>query len=281
MTNNIRDIINLGKQKDKGLQKRISVIRCQTVGVDYSNDCSVMSRPGYIWVREHSQDGSIFQVFNDSVKRLVGLNVLVSNEYGQPYRYRVVGIDWDVTPSTNDYPQMHAPSVINHASSHEWQDTYPGADAISVYPRALIPLRINPSVDGAVKIDITRGVYAIYDKIIQYPGEVGYDLGADIPAADYMVGVLVYLDANAQTVSHLLGETVADTGVIAYPDVPNDVLPLAYVKLYGGMTELLESDIILDLRPVYSITGGLVRKEIAILAAEIDMQLSRHIVEGG
>lgn len=280
MTSNLREIIIERKKGNKNFQGKISVTRCVTVGIDYSNDCAVMNRQGYIWVREQRNDGAIFQVFNDCVKRLVGLYVLVSDEYGPPYRRRVVGVDWDVTPNTSDFPQNHVPTVYSHALSHEWQDTYPAADAISVYPRAIVPMRVNPSIEGGVKIDITRGIYSSSGIPISYAGEVGYELTSYVPATGYSLGVLVYLDLATGAVSHVLGTAVLNTLAVTYPDMLSYTIPLAYIKLTGDMTELLESNIILDLRPIISVDNGSFRSEIAILAAEIDLQLSKHIVEG-
>ena len=277
-TNDIRDLILSRKQKDAKFQSRIGVIRCITVGIDYPNDCAVMNRQGYVWVRERKADGAIFQVFNDQVKRLVGLYVLVSDSYGQPYRRVIVGVDWDVTPETSEFPQNHVPSVYSHAQSHEWQDTYPAADAVSIYPRALIPFRVVPSTDGGVKLDITRGIYQSGTTTVIYSGETKYDLTSYIPASGYSVGILIYLDPNTNAASHITG--FSTTGTVVYPDIPEKTLPLAYIKLTGGMTSITESNIILDLRPLYNVDNGIISREVAILAEELDLKLSRHVVEG-
>lgn len=277
---NIRDLIKSRQKKDDQLQKKISVMKCVTVGVDFANDCAVKNRKGYIWVREQKTNGSIFQVFNSEVKRLVGLPVLVSSEMGAPYRKVVSSIDWDVIPLTSDTTMLNAPSVYNHGLSHEWQDTYPAADAISIYPRALVPFRVYPPVSGGVKVDIARGFYIVSMQTVYYAGVAAYDLTSYKPVSGY-VGVLIYLDPTTNAVNSIVsGNSVPDADDIAYPDIPTKVLPLAYVRISSASIEILESDIILDLRPMYTFIDNSIQDAIAKLSADIDLQISKHVVEG-
>lgn len=277
---NIRDLILSRQKKDDQFQKKISVLRCITVGIDFANDCAVKDRKGYIWVREQKTDGSIFQVFNSEVKRLVGLPVLVSSSMGSPFRKVVSSVDWDVIPLTSDTTVLNSPSVYNHGLSHEWQDTYPAADAISIYPRALVPFRVYPSVMTGIKVDVAKGYYASSMQTVYYSGIIGYDLTTYKPASGY-VGVLVYLDPETNSVnSSVSGNSVADAGDIIYPDIPARILPLAYVRVSSIATAITESDIILDLRPMYTITDGSIHDAIGALENEIDIELTRHIVQG-
>jgi hypothetical protein len=261
------------------MQPKMSVLKCVTVGVDYPNDCAVKGRQGYIWVREQRTDGGIFQVFNSEVKRIVGLCVLVATEYGKPFRKEVIGIDWDANPLTSEFVISNVPSVYNHALSHEWQETYPAADAISVYPRALVPLRIYPAISGGLKVDVVKGMYGVSGRFVYYAGLLDFDLTSYYPVSGY-AGVLIYLNPATNAPAAVVGATVATAAAIVYPTFVDNMLPLAYVRLTAGATEIIESDIILDLRPVYTFMDKTLQNAIGALADEIDMQLSRHIVEG-
>ncbi|MFA5035651.1 MAG: hypothetical protein WC479_00540 [Candidatus Izemoplasmatales bacterium] len=276
---NIRDILRSRRERDSKLQPKVSVLRCVTVGIDYPNDCAVKNRPGYIWVQEQGSSGAVFQVFNTSVKRLVGLNVLVSSEYGNPFRTMVISMDWDITPMTSESPVQNSPTVYNHATSHEWQDTYPGADAISIYPRALIPLRVYPAKLGDLKVDIVQGFYIVGSKLAYYEGEDDYDLTAYKPAGGY-VGILIYLNPITNAVASVVGTAAVIETSIVYPDVPLNILPLAYVKLSSTATLLNESDIVLDIRPLYTINDTTLQNALGALENEFDIEFTRHVVGG-
>jgi hypothetical protein len=276
---NIRDILRSRRERDSRLQPKISVLRCVTVGIDYPNDCAVKNRPGYIWVQEQGSSGAVFQVFNTSVKRLVGLNVLVSSEYGNPFRTTVISMDWDITPMTAESPVQNSPTVYNHATSHEWQDTYPGADAISIYPRALIPLRVYPAKLGDLKVDVVQGFYIVSGKLVYYEGEDDYDLTSYKPVSGY-VGVLIYLDPDANAVASVVGVSADTEAALVYPDVPLNVLPLAYVRLSSTALLLNESDVVLDIRPLFTINDMTLQNALGTLENEFDLDLTRHIVEG-
>lgn len=278
---NIRDIIRNRREQESKLQTKISTLRCVTVGVDYPNDCAVKDRPGYIWVREQKANSAIFQVFNTEVKRLVGLNLIISTGSGTNLRQAVSGIDWDVTPMTSDYPTQNAPTVFSHAMSHEWQELSPGADAISVYPRAIAPLRVYPAKLGDIKVDIAQGFYGVSGKIIYFEGIDSYDLSSYQPfGTSKYVGVLVYINVDTNVAASIAGEIFTTLDGIIYPDIPVNTLPLAYVNLASTALTLSESDIVLDLRPVFTVTDKSLQSAIGALENEMDIELTRHIVQG-
>jgi hypothetical protein len=175
---------------------------------------------------------------------------------------------------------LNSPSVYNHGLSHEWQDTYPAADAISIYPRALVPFRVYPPALGGVKVDIARGFYIVSMQTVYYSGISAYDLTAYKPVSGY-IGVLIYLDPTTNVASSIISDNaVADVDDIIYPDIPTKVLPLAYVKISSTAISITESDIVLDLRPIYTFIDNSIQDAIAKLSDDIDLQLSKHIVEG-
>jgi hypothetical protein len=279
--NSIRDIIRSRKDRDSRLQPKISTLRCVTVGVDYPNDCAVKNRPGYVWVREQKADGAVFQVFNTLVKRLVGLPVIISSEGTSVYRKTISGIDWVEIPTTTGSPLQNSPTVYNHALSHEWQDTYPAADAISIYSRALVPLRVYPAKISGISIDIAKGFYGVGGEIVYFEGTDNYNLLPYQPInVNEYVGILVYLDVDTNSVMVIAGEISKTVADIVYPTIPASILPLAYVNISSAAVSIGESDIVTDIRPMFTVLDRTLQNSLGALAAEIDFQLSRHIVEG-
>jgi len=277
MDNKIRSLILQRLQNDRKKQDSIQVTKCVTVGIDSDNSCSVANRPGFIWVRENMQDGAIFQAFNTTIKTLVGLQVLVSRGYDAAYRRVVIGIDWDAV--VEDYIGIPF-DLPNHAATHEWMDAIPGIDAVSTYPRSIVPFRVYPQ--NGLNVGIARGYYMHDNEPCYFTGESMHDLSAYVPSSGNVVGLLIYFDLSDGIVKELSGLEVSDSGEPVYPAIPNGIFPLCKIKIYHTTTQLSESNIVEDLRPIFSFSsnGSSVLSEIAILAEEIDLELSNHIVNG-
>jgi len=267
MANELRDLILARKAKDESKADKEEITKATTIGLDNPNDAQVFGRPGFIWVRENTQQGAVFQVFNQTVKRLVGLPVLIAKDRYAPFRRVVIGIDWDALPNTSYTGQSYG--LIYHADSHEWQDTLPGLDAMTVYPRAIAAFRVFP--DTGIKVGISKGYY-IHDKaLLYYVGQTGFDLSGSIPAAGNNVGVLVYYDFGDGTVHEITGAEIAQPNEPIYPTVPDDVFPLAYLKLYDTLTQISETDIVVDLRTQFTFTsqgGHVIQKDGVPIADE-------------
>jgi hypothetical protein len=276
MTNEIRDLILQRLKKDSEKQNTIDVTKCITLGIDDPNDCSVVGRPGFIWVMENFQGGAIFQAFNTSVKTLVGLKIRVSRGSDPTYRRVVVGVDWDevVGISYTGVPY----DLINHATTHEWRDTLPGVDVVNIYPRSIVSFRVYPAT--GISVGIAQGYYVYDSKSYYYAGEALYDLSVHIPSAGNSVGILLYLNFTDGIVHELIGVEVPSPSEPTYPDIPNDVFQLCYIKLLSSTTQISETNIVKDLRPLYTFGGTAMSDALAMLASELDMEISRHKVEG-
>jgi hypothetical protein len=276
MNNDIKDLIIARINRDSVKQDGIATVKGITVGVDLSNSCEVTGRPGFVWVKENSQDGAVFQAFNTTIKTLVGLPVIVSRGANKVYRRVITGIDWDVIPGTSYVGEPY--TVLNHNETHEWQDTLPGIDAVNVYPRSIAPMRVYPG--SGVTISVSRGIY-IYNRVVyDFVGEVSYNLLSYVPPSGYNVGIFIYLDFVTGTLQSVVGTPILiAVGEPVYPTILNGVFPLCYVKLFDTTTYISEINIIRDLRPLYSFETGM-DSNVAILAAELDMEISRHKVEG-
>jgi hypothetical protein len=142
-------------------------------------------------------------------------------------------------------------------------------------------LRVHPAKVGGISIDVTKGFYGVGGKIVYFEGIDNYDLTPYQPAnvSEY-VGMLVYLNVDTNAVAIIVGDISFTVANIVYPIIPSNIMPLAYVNLSSSAISLSESDIILDIRPVFTILDKTLQNSLGALAAEIDYQLSRHIVEG-
>jgi hypothetical protein len=283
MNNEIRDLILKRLSADVEKQDSIKVTKGVTIGIDNANDASVSGRPGFIWVKEDSQQGAIFQVFNQAVKTLVGLPVLITRDRVPPFMRVVIGVDWDVLPVTAFANETY--ELINHASSHEWQDRYPGLDPITVYPRAMAAFRVYPV--AGISVGVAKGYYRSNDVVTEFLGLASYDLSGDVPVTvGNLVGVLIYFDYLTGTVGKVVGVQSISPIEPTYPSLTGIGFPLCYLRLYEGMTGLSESDIIIDLRTSYvfmSSTDAINEQIVSIAGAlfdELDLELSMHRVQG-
>jgi hypothetical protein len=283
MGNDIRDLILRRLGRDSKKQDAIEVTKGLTMGIDNSNDSSVSARPGFIWVKEESQSGAIFQAFNQSVKTLVGLPVLVARDRVPPFRRVVIGIDWDVLPTTTYAGQAY--EIVNHATSHEWQDTLPGLDAMTVYPRSWAPFRVYPM--AGLTVGVAKGYYIKDGILTSYIGDSGLDLSGYIPAADYNKIVLAYFQLSDGTVHFLAGDPTYYTDPYDYPVAVADTFSLCYILMTSTLTQISEANIIIDLRTPFILSSyngaapsTAVLNLVGALADELDMEITRHKVEG-
>lgn len=269
----LRDVI-LAKQKNAGSkQNKIYTTRCITVGVDSAATCEVLSRRGYIWCREAAQTGSVFQVFNPSVKPLVGLQVLVRTDPNPPYKRVVVGVDWDSISAVSNYGGQPY-ELVNHAATHEWQTRIPGMDAVSIYPRAIAPLRVYPS--GGMNYVVAAGTYFFDGDLRVFEKTADQDISTLVPAPGNYRGLTIYINMADNTLHQLNGSEDVIENPIYYPTMPTAYcFPLAHIAMYEGMTILSESDIVDDLRPFYSFSGV-----IAATVSALETALQTHLDYG-
>lgn len=279
---NLRDAIIKRKKNTGDLEPKVVYTTGITVAVDYPNDPSVANRAGFIWVKENGQDSGIFQCFNPSVKAISNLPVIVSHSPKRPLRRIVIGVNWDklsVVTVDDSY------SLVNHHYTHEWPEMYPGSDAVNVFIRAIVPFRVYPGKLG-VTINVAHAKYVYNGNVVQYYGTDEWDMSDSLPtvAGNYRVS-LVYLNPSTNLVKVIDGDETAYE-IPTYPTLPDGMVPLVYIRLRYGMTYIAEADIIEDARPLFSfnqpisVTQQYITQQLALLEAEFDFALTKHIVEG-
>lgn len=276
----MRDVIIEKKRNLSGTEPKVVYVGGIITAIDYDGDGTVKSRPGYVWVKENGQDGGIFQCYNPTVKTNAGLPVIIAHFPTKPMRRMILSVDWDKLPIADRGEPF---GILNHARSHEWPTMNPAEDAVNVYPRAIVPLKVFSAQPG-VGFGVANGYYVNNGVVTQFTGLSFWDLTDSIPATYKRVS-LVYLNMLTNEVEVIDG-IEEDDPFPAYPTLPISSFPLAYLLLENGMTRLTEANIIDDARPFISVSQSIgdmrqfITDSLARVEAELDYALSRHIVEG-
>lgn len=279
----LRDII-VHKKKSKSEQEpKIVYTSGVQVAVDFIGDASVLGRAGYVWVKENGQDSGVFQCYSPSVRHTAGIPVIIAHQPTKPLRRRVIDVDWD---KLSDESKGEPYSLSLHARTHEWPTMKPGSDAVYVFPRALVPFKVSP-VYPDLAFSVASGYYIYNGEVDNFPGLGSWYLTDSLPlvGGNYMI-VLVYFNPSTNAIE--VAEGIESSDILpTYPDVPTNMLPLAYIRLANGQTTLSEADFVDDGRPLFTFGSSVVdittnmNNANALLEAEFDFALTRHIVSGG
>jgi len=267
----IRDVVQQQDKSDQRFERAIVVIRCKLIGVDNVTSAEVTGRPGYVWVRRYNDAYGVFQVFNGGVVNpIAGVPVLVELSSGQ-HKYKVIGIDYGLAGG-NDYDIGTPEDVyLKHASTHEWSNNTPGTDAVSVYVRALIPLKTYPY--SGLTVGVAEGRYS-YNGKNQFFGNTYISLSNYTPAAGYTVFVLLSLNPETQALVVTVGD-VADAALApSFPIIPPGYIPSSYVQLSSTTTTVTEA-IITDARVILH-APTVSMQEIYHLINDLERELTIH-----
>lgn len=280
-----REIERQRQERNEQFEKFKGRLLCQIVRV--SGNIKVPRRPGFVWCQEYSpsSDDPPFHVFNAKVQRREGLPVWV----GLGLSGRLEILDWynGVLPDMPDYEgQVYLP---NHAPDHEWPDKQPGADAVTVYPRALSMLRTYPGEAGGLTISVSPLRYIKDGVLTRFTGLYSSSISASQPSSGQARYVGVYLDKSSNAISTVDGDTDTDASTIdpPPPTFPDLSVPSALVRLDGDQTSVTEADIV-DARMFLGdfAVGELqdlrnyVMKQVGALRADLDAILTKHMLEG-
>jgi hypothetical protein len=189
----------------------------------------------------------------------------------------VIGVDWDTVVSMGNFTPGN-PFLVAHHETHEWPDGAPGNDVVQIYLRSLVPLRTYWTVGFTVGIAPT--VYVYSGNYQKYVGGT-LDLTSYIPSVPgNAIIVLIYLNAVTNTISTLASAVYPIGGTPVYPDPLINTIPSAWIYLDTNMLALSET-YIYDARVLFEIVDSASAVDkFAVLEAEFDMLMSRHVVEG-
>lgn len=214
----------------------------------------VPGRPDYNYARFNRSSSEIFEVFNKEVSQPVdGWPIKIGSFPWQPGLTQVVGTDWSAYAQTGWGDSVA--SVQSHAPTHEWPNFSPGSDYLSIYMRAISPLRGRSGGTGTLNFYVNEYEYDFTGTNVQWPGTSPLALAAAAPATGTMRYMGVYLNPATNALGAVTGSTTtfAETGEPARPNWPLNVFPVAYARLYGGQAYFVEQDI-RDARRIFDTT---------------------------
>lgn len=205
----------------------------------------VPERPDYNYVRFSRASSETFEVFNKEVSQPVdGWPVLIGEFPWTPGLIQVVATDWSAYAQTGWGDEMA--SIQAHAPTHEWPNFIPGSDPLNVYLRAITPMRTQAAASGSTSVMVTAYEYdGATGTNYAWPGLPELALGAATPSTGTMRYMGVYLNPATNTLGVVTGSTTIFTDALEPPRPawPRGVMPTAYVRLYGGQSQINERDI--------------------------------------
>jgi hypothetical protein len=201
----------------------------------------------FVFVRPDRNSNRTYKIFNKRVQGEDNDPIIIGELPWEPNLFQVVDLDWQAYKNVGwgDY----APNVTYHGKAHEWRDGAPGLDAFNVYRRQLGDLKAVSSTSGTSAIDISSYSIELFGTQKQFAGITGFPLDGAIPAGSGTARMaLVYWDPASGTTGALgvstgtLG-TDTDATLLNRAVSPPGTIPIAHVRLAGGISSIAETDI--------------------------------------
>jgi hypothetical protein len=151
------------------------------------------------------------------------------------------------------------PASTSHAHWHIFGDVRGGGDVVYIWARALMPFRVGPqdTPDLTVQVEGPQ-VYLWGTGWKVWLGEDSLDLSGSVPSAGFQRYVLVSIDGATSAVQTTDGDLFAESVSVpmsGWPEPPSGSIPVGLVRLYGGQTSIVETDVV-EGRIIVSSAGG-------------------------
>lgn len=218
---------------------------------------AVPNRPNYVWAADWNQPQSIYMILNKRVPAVAGLQVKIGYPEKPPFIRQVLGT-WDDITELSDYTEGSGGALDSgpHAQSHQWpSEAEKGTDPVKIFQPALMPLKT--VADGTLAVTMYPLNYSIEGYRRSFTGDT-VDLTSYVPStASRAKYVLVYLDAESNSLEVLEGAEVIDSIAITVPKplLPGDSVASAYIKLTDATTAIEQADVE-DAREFLHINAG-------------------------
>lgn len=223
--------------------------------------------PDYVMVRVHGLQSSVARVFNKAVpSNRPNLPVLIGTTRTHPNRVQVLCVDWEALPDWEG-----ASLLPLHGPDHELPD---GADPVYIQKRAIVPLRASSQSTPDMTIYVAPDFYPWDDGWNYFEGGDSEDLTGRVPASGLHRYVTIYVDGASNILGYLDGDTlemVWPLGIAKIKAAPEGSVPICAVRLYAGISAIVEADIY-DLRLIVSPMPG----ALAVAIHSLDPQHGRH-----
>ena len=252
---------------DKRQEKRLAF---QALLGDGNGNVAVFGRANYVYVR--GLNGETLQVYNDSAPLVEDLPVWVGYDNFTPTLLQILSLDRSAV-ATGEVGEATFVHVAMHGNTHSWG----GVDATPVYLRQVMDLQ--PVITGEWEVTIQRGLAPtatggwnlIVDEVLDF---------ADYAPASGALYCLVYIDQNGE-LQIRPGALKDSTIFLEIGDIPAALpgeWPVCAVRLYADQAALVEDETtvdLIDLRFVYLHQSAILAKSLAVMEAEIDLELTR------
>jgi len=247
--NIIRDVqVEKRRRESRSFEPRLRFD--PAVLVEVSGAVEVAGRPNYVWCSEYAQPQSYFMAYNNKVKAIAGLTVIVGFPEKEPFKRKIVGLwdDFEALGGANpgDAGDFDLPV---HGQSHQYpSESNPGTDPVLIYQPALQMLKTNVTGTNLfVQVQSLR--YRINGVFKIFAGGI-LDLSAYVPIpANQARYVLIYLDGFTNTLLALPGTAVPITPTLPpKPLTPAGGYSSSYVYLQTGQTTISIITDVIDAR---------------------------------
>lgn len=216
-----------------------------------NDEVTVPNREDYSYVRENLYSSTVYQVFNKRVSGVAGLPVLVGELSWQPGLIQVIAVDWEAYARTEWGGGYSA--IKEHAVSHMYPtESDIGIDPVLIYQPAIQTFKAIPNT--GLTITISSGQY-YHDNVLTFFEGDYLDLTSFVPTeTNSKREVLVYLDTLDNTIKTEAEVAIPDYDdeVCPRPKLPINAIPICYVKLNTGLTEITFTEII-DARNLFGV----------------------------
>ncbi len=212
---------------------------------DGLGNVEVPNKPDHSFARFNRSSTEFFEIPNHTVSPVDGWPILIGELPWQPGVIQVVDTDWSAYQQSGWGNQIGSTSL--HSFTHEWPDGSPGSDVLNIYPRSFTPLRGFVQGSGSTTFFANAYTYDFQGSGSTWSGLPGVDTSVPMAALPtgqaQMLGI--YLNPTSNTLAVITGTTDVFTDAFdpPRPTFPANVLPVAWVRIYGSQAGLAEKDI--------------------------------------
>ena len=180
--------------------------------------------------------GQVMTAYRGNAPAILGTWVKLGYNPHDPHILRVLEYYF---PPDKQMPQ--GAMLGSHAEAHRWMAENGGTDPLWVELRQFMPFRVGAG--GGLTIVVYRGVAWRNGQFVATEPTDVFDLTSYVPTDDSDARyLLVYLDEDGG-VAFSAGTIVASKEDLTLADIPTPQIrwkPLAAIRLYAGMTEIVE-----------------------------------------
>ena len=248
--------------------------------------------PQRLWIQGIGNNAHVVQVLNPGIiqRASPGMLVFYERDPKEPSKWQLTKFRKSFyADDLTKFASLPDNTVEPHAPEHIYRPGNPGADPLDVYPRALTEFRVTPTSPASMKVRISGGWYPGTTNYERFNGPVdSKDFTSDVPSTSGKALIVAITLSKSGTIEYTNGTEYVDGLPVpsaAWPSVAINKALLSAVRLVNGMTTITETNFDKEIRPLVGVSGlasasELAIKHVAWLEAEIDLVLSKHVVEG-